>query len=216
MQTLTLGHEILGQITFKGEAENSLVYDGEIIRNIFAKGINYLVAEELLTPENQMELNSFIDKIEFGIVSNQLKRTAISYQAISDTGEAVCAAYTLFSDVSRIPVVDMVNTFLDDLCQLIVIVKHPKEELHGSYWMKYAEALLPSYYIEYFLIYEKAYDYILQNATEKQKKVFMENLKEDWASILAEDYARIRINDGLTEEEFSVPVHLVKHLDSYK
>jgi len=40
----------------------------------------------------------------------------------------------------------MINTFLDDLCQIIVAVKHPEEKPHGAKWAEYAEFLLPSYY----------------------------------------------------------------------
>ncbi|GAB6178863.1 hypothetical protein JCM14036_01820 [Desulfotomaculum defluvii] len=146
MQTLTFGHEKLGPIVFQGEAENSLIYDRKIIQEIFTKGIEYLVSEELLTTTDQWTMQCLIDQMEVGIDENLMSQSLISYQVNQDNGEILRISYFIFPDTSRIPVVDMINTFLDDLCQIIVAVKYPKEKPHGAKWAEYAEFLLPSYY----------------------------------------------------------------------
>lgn len=147
MQSLTFGHEKLEQITFQGEAENSLVYDSDTIKNIFFKGIQYFVAEDVLTTEDQATLQSLIQRMEIGIDQNLQSKSLINYQISQETGEIHSVSYWIFPHTSQVPVVDMINTFLDDLCQLIVLVKHPNEELHGPYWVEYAEYLLYPEYI---------------------------------------------------------------------
>lgn len=147
MQTLTFGHEKLGQITFHGEAENSLIYDKSTIKDIFFKGIQYFVAEKLLTTDDQAILQSFINQMEMGIDQNLKSKSLINYEINQDTGEVISASYWIFPHTSQVPVVDMISTFIDDLCQLIVLVKHPKEEPHGPYWVEYAEYLLYPEYI---------------------------------------------------------------------
>lgn len=146
MKTLTFGHEHLGPIVFQGEAENSLVYDQKIITEIFTKGINYLVSEDILTATDQSTLQSLINHMTVGLAENLKSHTLIDYQINQVTGEVLGVSYFIFPDTSRIPVVDMINTFLDDLCQIIVAMKHPEEKPHGAKWEEYAEFLLPSYY----------------------------------------------------------------------
>lgn len=148
MQTLTLYHEQLGPLAFQGEAENSLVYDRSIITEIFYKGIDYLVSEELLTTEDRSTLQQRIDRMDIGLNPDLSSRSLITHQINPDTGEVTFTSYMLFSQTSQVAVVDMINTLLDDLCQLIVLLKEPRENLHGPHWVEYAEYLLPSYYID--------------------------------------------------------------------
>ena len=148
MQTLTVHDERLGKITFQGAAENSLVYNKEIIKEILEKGIDYLVSEEIVTTEDQAQLHQFLNQMQIGINKNLLARSFISYQVEQTSQKVVGISYSLFAHTSTVPVVEMIQTILDDLCQMIVLVKHPQDELHGVNWLKYAEFLLPSYYIE--------------------------------------------------------------------
>lgn len=146
MQTLTFYHEKIGKLVFQGEAENSLVYDREIITEIFFKGINYLVAEGALTTADRSIVENFINKMEIAVNESLTEKSSISYQVDETSGEVICASYFIFSHTYSVPVVDMINRFLDDLCQIIVLLKHPQEDLHGAGWAEYAQVLLPAYY----------------------------------------------------------------------
>lgn len=213
---MVFNHEKLGELTFKKNKNGRPVYDNERIREIFIKGLESLVTQNLLTQKDSNRFKDIIGDMEIGFKKDLLARTSMPHKYNRQTGEVVSISFFISEMSLYIPIKDMVESILNNLCQIIVMFKYPKDKIreyeryglsnglngHGGYWIRYAEALLPEEYITYYKIAYKARDYILKNATTEQNRVFLNELGEDWESDLAGEYAEMLIDDELTEEDY--------------
>lgn len=209
-------HEKLGVITFKKDKDGRPVYNNEKVREIFIKGIESLVNQDLLTQKDREMFKDIVNNMEIGIKKNLPARISIPCQYNRRTGKVVSISFYIGEISLYIPIKDMVESILSSLCKIIVMYKFPKDKVreyekygsddglngYGGYWIRYAEALLPEDYITHYKIAYNARDYILKNAVTEHIRVFSNELGEGWASELAEEYAGRLIDEELTEKDY--------------
>lgn len=211
-------HEKLGQLTFKKDKNGKPIYDSNNIRKILLSGIGYLVEQKLLNEKDYERFNDIINNLEIGFKENLPARTSMPYKYNRHTGEVVEISFYI-SDISLyIPADEMIDSIVDNLCQIIVMYKFPKDKLreldkygldstlndHGSYWMKFAKALLPEDSIEYYKIAYKARDYILKNSTTEHDRILSNELGDSWVSEIASEYAERLTEEEMTEKDYPI------------
>lgn len=229
-EMIVFKHEKLGEFAFKKDKNGRPIYDNEKIREIFLTGIQYLVSQNLLTQKDSDRFKDIINDMEIGFKENLPAKTSMPHQYNRHTGEVVSISFFISEMSLYIPIKDMIESILDNLCQIIVMFKFPKDKLHdyekyglgtglnghGGYWIRYAESLLPEEYIEYYKIAYKAREYILKNATTEHISAFSRLRGEDWISDLAGEYAERLVDEEMTEKDYSIKDFMEDELLDYE
>lgn len=211
---LVINNGKLGESVFKKIDERQVEFGKENIIKVLNEGIKYLLKQNLLTAEEEQYLNELISSAEISIKKDLGSRIVLNYPYSTRSGEM--HGFSLLCDefISQYNPEEIIMDLLNILCQIIVRVKYPTDEIleherydnttysiYSSHWVEYAEALLQKEKVLSCKLSFQALNYFTYKLTEEQTKILKEEFGDDYIETMILDYVDIAMSDFDGENE---------------